>query len=172
MKLLSILLLLSAGGCVGQQPCSDCKLPSWVPESKVTAVIVPDPQPAPLKCGKYEHVVHELAHCENTCSPDSWICNSSCKAIPERSYCAPDLHTVTEREWQELLERLKALDKYARESICRNLDYTGSITTDGGKTTINCADMAGSKEGKNNVPLSNDINKCGIKGDGSDCVKW
>lgn len=59
--------------------------------------------PKPLQCGKYQHEVP--AHTEN-CSTNLMGCLRNVDA-----YCADDLHTVTEREWQELMARLKALEK-------------------------------------------------------------
>ena len=69
-----------------------------------------DDKPAPLKCEKYEHVEYE------SCPRDqmvmkNWETGEFTCLRPEKSYCAPDLHTVTEREWQELLERLKKLEE-------------------------------------------------------------
>ena len=104
MKYLSILLLLSAGVCVGQQPTCTVNASSADPNSNSVKC---EPQPAPLKCGKYEHP--EATDC-NTCDPKIHICTLM-NYINVPAHCAPDLHTVTEREWQELMERLKKLEK-------------------------------------------------------------
>lgn len=60
--------------------------------------------PAPLKCGKYQHLVSSG---ENTCYIDTRT--GKCKDIPDR--CEDDLHTVTEKEWQALLyDRQKSME--------------------------------------------------------------
>jgi hypothetical protein len=64
-------------------------------------VTVPEPQ-LTLRCGKYQHLVPD--HFENC----STVLIGCWEHIPDR--CADDLHTVTEREWQELQERLKKLE--------------------------------------------------------------
>jgi hypothetical protein len=53
----------------------------------------------PLKCGKYEHVE----------APPFGDCgfNGSCFT----PYCAPDMHLVTEKEWQEMITRIETLEK-------------------------------------------------------------
>jgi hypothetical protein len=62
----------------------------------------PQSKPPELRCGKYQHLVPD--HLES-CSTGSLGC---LEHIPDR--CADDLHTVTEREWAELQERLKKLE--------------------------------------------------------------
>lgn len=57
----------------------------------------------PLKCGKYEHL--EPATTTVT-SPSGTVFQTQ-----TYQHCAPDMHEVTEKEWQELQERLKALEK-------------------------------------------------------------
>ena len=54
----------------------------------------------PLKCGKYEHF--EPAHSEHT-GGDIFV------DYPDR--CVPDMHTVTEKEWQELKEHIRTLER-------------------------------------------------------------
>ncbi len=57
-----------------------------------------DLMPAPLKCGKYEHEDHSChGHSMDAC-------------IDIKGHCDPDLHMVTEYEWQELMSRLKNLE--------------------------------------------------------------
>jgi len=73
-----------------------------------------DPAPAPLKCGQYEHVELEHYSCvqdRNQQRPahDCYIDNTP--------RCAPDLHTVTEKDWQELMERMKRIEE--KTVICK-----------------------------------------------------
>lgn len=68
---------------------------------------------APLKCGKYQHVENPI---ENMCarlSPKDQNQNFLCTAPANHvvDVCADDMHSVSEREWQELMARLKALEK-------------------------------------------------------------
>ena len=61
----------------------------------------------PTKCPDYKHLAY-YATCEQgyscrTDHPDHVIANG---------YCVDDVHTVTEREWQELMARLKALESH------------------------------------------------------------
>jgi hypothetical protein len=91
----------------------------------------------PLKCGKYQHV-------EN----DRFVRDPSVHGyiegirIDHTPHCEFDVHPVTEKEWQELMARLQAMDKYIKGSICYNMGYESVvISTDGGKTFVNCADM-------------------------------
>lgn len=70
------------------------------------------PPPQALKCEKYEHEV-KWKECTG-----NWISdfpNPPADYCPEKNTvykfkCAPDEHTVTEREWQELMQRLKKLE--------------------------------------------------------------
>ena len=78
--------------------------------------------PVPLKCGKYQHVERASPKiiwdsvtsrsgnevCGGFHSEDgSFYVRNMC--ISENS-CADDMHTLTEKEWQELMARLKALE--------------------------------------------------------------
>jgi len=133
MKLIWLALLVGTV-CVGQQPSefdvSSCR---QVCDSKGLCVNeCKTKEPAPLKCQKYEHVERPVSKC-----PDDQPVG--CMIFPEPPRCAPDLHVVTEKEWVETQERLKAMDKYITESICRGFNYKATITTDGGKTLIDCA---------------------------------
>lgn len=62
----------------------------------------------PLQCGKYQHVESPAPMCGDSVyfGPDGKLV-SSCFA----PYCVDDMHLVTEREWQELMERLSKLEK-------------------------------------------------------------
>jgi len=73
---------------------------------------------APLKCAQYEHVERPVSKC-----PDNQPVG--CVLLPEPPVCAPDLHVVTEKEWQELLARLKVLERTAM--ICAK-QADGSFT--------------------------------------------
>ena len=81
MKTLVIWLMLCAG-CWGQQ------LNGITAEKGIQQ---PAPQVAPLKCGKYEHV--ESVYSQLT-------------GFKLRDTCAPDMHTLTEKEWQDLMQRI------------------------------------------------------------------
>lgn len=74
--------------------------------------VYPPSKPVPvLQCPKYQHQQHTAAHCANTCLPDATFCTSQCTFVPDDDRCVDDTHTVTEREWQDLMARLKALEK-------------------------------------------------------------
>ena len=60
---------------------------------------VPECKPAPLKCGKYEHV---------ETVPDKNYVGWGMHAVKDA--CKPDMHSVTEKEWQELMARLGKLE--------------------------------------------------------------
>lgn len=88
------------GSCRLHMPCWEGKSMRCVADAPVP------PRAAPLKCGKYQHVEYR-----NTI-PDGALCvgTAACN-VP---YCADDLHTVTEREWQQLMTRLKALEAWSK----------------------------------------------------------
>ena len=92
MKYLALLLLLACAGLNAQNisVTSSTGAPKFIPK--------------PLQCGKYQHEVPE--HDED-CSTGGvgGVCFRHVEA-----YCVDDIHTVTEREWQELMARLKALE--------------------------------------------------------------
>ena len=95
-----------------------------------------------LKCGKYEHMEVRTTFGNSRCIGPPDICQAGGKP-----YCADDLHVVTEREWQELQSRLIALDTYVKQSICFNMEWKYSISTDGGKSITNCADLKPKQRG-------------------------
>ncbi len=70
------------------------------------------PQNPPLVCPKYQHVEHWPGGCgpvpcnENTCIA---VC-----APPPPDKCVDDMHELTEREWQELMQRVEKLEKKAK----------------------------------------------------------
>lgn len=75
-----------------------------------------------LHCAKLEHEVHLPQRCANTCPPDGTICTTECRILQPEDYCAPDLHEVTEKEWQELMERLKSLQEAVKLHILVHSD--------------------------------------------------
>ena len=76
------------------------------------------PPPVPLACGKYQHVYHWPGACgPASCNADTMVCNASCSPLPP-DRCVDDMHEVTEREWQELNERLKMLHS---EVVCATM---------------------------------------------------
>jgi len=68
------------------------------------------PECKPLVCGKYQHEQHIPGHCANTCDPEGFTCTTQCLWVPAVDSCADDIHMVTEREWQELVIRMKKLE--------------------------------------------------------------
>jgi hypothetical protein len=135
-------ILIFAAACGAQQPC-----PSnlWIGgrclpfcEDNVgtgscvykRAADVPAP-PKPLHCGKYQHVDHWPGVCGPApCDEKTGVCTAMCTPPPPDK-CVDDLHPVTEREWQETMERLAAMEKYIEESVCFNTGYKYSINVDG-----------------------------------------
>jgi len=71
------------------------------------------PIPKPLKCGKYQHVVHEDAYCGGSACKGNGPCVSIAVCHPEVNECADDMHPLTEKEWQELMQRIKVLEDVA-----------------------------------------------------------
>ena len=63
-----------------------------------------EPTPTPLKCGKYQHI-------DQSCYAD--MSNGGC--LPLR--CVDDLHTVTEKEWQDLQERLRLAESWRKAGL-------------------------------------------------------
>ena len=125
---------------VKQQPCTGggkghTNPPDCIPAEKYFKGKIPEP--APLKCGKYQHVQTWKADC------DVFQAQGCLKV--DTPYCADDMHSVTEREWQEIMARLKKLEKATEP--CRGPECY-------------------------QTPATWDIKNCGIKGDGTDCVKY
>jgi hypothetical protein len=72
------------------------------------AIKLPGYTPKPLQCGKYQHV----EHWPGACGPvpcDQNGCSAVCLPPPPDK-CVDDLHTVTEREWQDLMKRIEKLE--------------------------------------------------------------
>ena len=69
-------------------------------------------QKAALTCGKYQHVQHHPQYCHGApCNETTGTCIAIaiCEdAKPDT--CEEDVRMTTEREWQELLQRIKKLE--------------------------------------------------------------
>lgn len=59
----------------------------------------------PLKCGKYQHIESPHVECSKGGNGTPVFCDTW---VPEQ--CSDDIHIVTEREWQELMDRLRKLE--------------------------------------------------------------
>ena len=138
MKLATLWLVMCVMGWGQQQPKS---LPPCGPTSDgwciqnqqrsciPTAIgrVCADASPAPLKCEKYEH--YEPGSIED-CSDGLGSCRTN---VPAR--CAPDIHTLTEKDWQELMAQNRARDARLK-ALEGKLFYgewpvtTGSYATD------------------------------------------
>lgn len=89
----------------------DFVLPS-VTNSKITSFYPITATPS-LTCGPYQH----LYHWPGDCGPVPCVnlsCEAVCTPVPYDK-CVDDMHEVTEREWQSVLERLKALEQKETE---------------------------------------------------------
>jgi hypothetical protein len=74
-------------------------------------IAAPSQPPPFLTCGKYQHISYTPAHCANTCDPrQGGACTANCLYVEAQTTCVADMHEVTEREWQELMVRLHALE--------------------------------------------------------------
>jgi hypothetical protein len=63
-----------------------------------------------LTCGKYQHIDHWPSQCGPVpCDEKTGICLGICGPVPPDK-CVDDIHVITEKEWQNLLERLQTLD--------------------------------------------------------------
>jgi len=107
MKIFAAMLMMGmAVGGWGQQPitCTTAGS-SWV-ESGPTCHGEPTQsvQPKPLKCVKYQHVEPSRLGC--AVGVDVGYCD---RIIPAQ--CADDMHEVTEREWQAMVDSIRILTK-------------------------------------------------------------
>jgi len=94
---------------------------------------------APLKCGKYQHL--DMA--------PIW-CGDSYPSTCHPPQCADDLHIVTEREWQDLMDEIK-WERQIREQQCPSLSWVGGRCLpfcDEINGTGSCAYRPGQKAGK------------------------
>ena len=108
MKLLAAVLGIGIA-CAGQQPAQiSSGAGDAVPQGR-SAVAGTAPDSKLLKCGKYEHVDHWPGGCgPSPC--DEHGCYAVCLPPPPDK-CAPDLHVVTEREWQDLKDHIRTLER-------------------------------------------------------------
>lgn len=134
---IALLLVLSAGMCVGQNGAGVCcatgnlsplfqtdgletarmACAAMEPENRnkteACRYVASHPaQPAPLKCGKYEHVDDTLRKLCLALEPETRNKLPHCNPLPKDVVCVPDVHVVTEKEWQELMDRLDALRRW------------------------------------------------------------
>lgn len=101
MKEIGIAILMITSAC-GAQNTTTLSGPVTA-----TNVMVGPAQP-PLDCGKYQHVFHWPGSC-GLSQCDGQFCASTC-STPPPDKCVDDMHEVTEREWQQLMDRLRALE--------------------------------------------------------------
>jgi hypothetical protein len=85
--------------CVDDKPEPNCVLHSGSVNPK--DALLDCGLPEPLKCGKYQHAEY----------PSMWCGDTGTCFMPR---CVDDMHWITEREWQELMARLKALETKAK----------------------------------------------------------
>ncbi len=60
----------------------------------------PNEMPVPLKCGKYQHLV---------------------VALPN-DFCVDNLHTVTEKEWQETQKKIACMQEWIQRTVLHKFD--------------------------------------------------
>jgi hypothetical protein len=75
------------------------------------------PECAVLACPKYQHRKYTPGHCANTCDPQGMACTSQCLWVPEVNVCEDNVHFVTEREWQAMLDTQEHLLKALTEIL-------------------------------------------------------
>lgn len=120
MKSAFALLLLSTAA-MGQQPCAGGAPPKNAPDCipaerwvQQYAPIVPGVQQVQagakaLACEKYQHFVADECHGVD----GMWACPTD----PNAGHCAPDMHAVSEKDWQELMARLKKLEDPCKSTL-------------------------------------------------------
>lgn len=109
------ILLAMAGVGWGQQPHPDgldivrtaCSAMEPATRTKTEACRYVDAKPAPLKCGKFEKLEKPARFCGDSVYADE---NGKLVSSCFKPYCAPIMHSVTEKEWVELMARLKKLE--------------------------------------------------------------
>jgi hypothetical protein len=100
------IILLMCGAAWGQQ--ADKHPARKDPRNFVDAPPITQEPVEKLTCLEYQHVDHWLGRCgPQQC--DATSCFAVCSPVPPDK-CVDDIHTVTEREFQEILARLKALE--------------------------------------------------------------
>lgn len=77
-----------------------------------------------LKCEQYQHEQVVPAHCANTCPTDpetqGYGCTAQCLWMDRTDQCVDDMHSITERDWQNLMTRLDTLERSAEGSDKNN----------------------------------------------------
>lgn len=137
--MIPLLLLLAVG--VGQQPCSSGAPPKNDPNCiPAEQYIEQHAQPAPLKCGKYEHVDTTLAELCGAMSPAFRKKQQACNPSPH-PICAPTMHPLKESEYQEMAQHIRDLERNLKAVVCGNMNYQGILSLDSGKTTTDCATL-------------------------------
>lgn len=115
MKHLATILTLAVGCNAGAQttygtmhPTGTLPAQSGIDERVQTP---PIPQQKTITCGLYMHNEHRPAHCATMNSQQEQVFGStSCMYLQAEDKCVPDIHFVTEAEWQTLLKRLADLE--------------------------------------------------------------
>ena len=74
----------------------------------------PKPQPAPLKCGKWEHIDDSLTHLCGAVDQAERKKYLACSDYP-KSVCLPIMHKVTEKEFQLQMEMNESLRRELRD---------------------------------------------------------
>lgn len=95
--------------CTCKQDVLKCKPGQQVKDVNGSARCV-DPASVPLKCNKYERAVYHDNHCGSDnaeCDHKTGWC--TCPDVPPDT-CVPIIRSVSEKDWQELLVRVKALE--------------------------------------------------------------
>jgi hypothetical protein len=106
-------ILISAPLCAQMTPNTEIV---WTPDTWEP------PAAKTLQCDKYQHVEHHPAHVDNGCAASSipvispasqvtWSCDIVVHVPESPDTCAENTKTVTERQWDDVLSRLKKLEK-------------------------------------------------------------
>lgn len=131
MKSALIAILMLGVGAWAQKPCAGGAPPKNAPDCipavqvyagpyKIVAGQIIHDDTKPLKCQKYQHV-RTWTECEQ-----GQICQIG---KPEHtitgSDCVDTVHSVSEREWQELMEKIRWIDRI-RAQQCPSLSWVGT----------------------------------------------
>jgi hypothetical protein len=66
--------------------------------------------PTKLQCGKYQHIQHTEGYCHWPACKEGVACPAIAVCDSPSDTCVDDMREVTEREWQELMKRIKSLE--------------------------------------------------------------
>ena len=86
----------------------------------------PIPKPPVLQCGQYQHQQYTPAHCADTCDSYGTACTTQCLYVAPVNECVDDIHFVTERDWQMLLENQDHIKK-ALQGLLNALDHQANV---------------------------------------------